>query len=154
LTAPTRRAAIMTADAVGEWTTLSVGDSERVDNVPTTIRRFREIRFPHSLGMLYSTFTAYLGFKVNEDEYKVMGLAGYGQPTLVEQVRKLISRTPDGAFALDLNYFEFHSTAERCYSARFIMLFGPPRNPYEPIDLNTAEGQRLANCAASVQWIL
>src|SRR5712675_993229 len=154
LTAPTRRAAIMTADAVGEWTTLSVGEGERVANGPTTIRRFREIRFPHSLGMLYSTFTAYLGFKVNEDEYKVMGLAAYGQPTLIEQVRKLIRRTPDGAFALDLNYFEFHTTAERSYSSRFIELFGPPRNPYEPIDLETAEGQRFANCAASVQRVL
>src|SRR5436190_11773920 len=110
LTAPTRRAALLTADAVGEWATLSVGDGERTANGPTTIRRFREIRFPHSLGMLYSTFTAYLGFKVNEDEYKVMGLAGYGQPTLVEQVRKVIRRTADGAFTLDLNYFEFHTT--------------------------------------------
>jgi carbamoyltransferase len=154
LTAPTRRAAIMTADAVGEWATLSVGDGERQANGPTTIRRFREIRFPHSLGMLYSTFTAYLGFKVNEDEYKVMGLAAYGKPTSVEQVRKLIRRTPDGAFALDLKYFEFHATAERCYSSRFIELFGPPRNPYEPIDLDTAEGQRFADCAASVQRVL
>ena len=78
LTAPTRRAAILTTDAVGEWATLSVGDGERLADGSTTIRRFREIRFPHSLGMLYSTFTAYLGFKVNEDEYKVMGLAAYG----------------------------------------------------------------------------
>jgi len=104
--------------------------------------------------MLYSTFTAYLGFKVNEDEYKVMGLAAYGQSTLVEQVRKLIRRTPDGAFSLDLGYFEFHTTAERSYSSRFVDLFGPPRNPYEPIDLDTAEGQRFANCAASVQRVL
>jgi len=154
LTAPTRRAAIMTADAVGEWATLSVGDGQRLANDSTTIRRFREIRFPHSLGMLYSTFTAYLGFKVNEDEYKVMGLAAYGRPRLVEQVRKLIRRTPDGAFALDLNYFEFHTTAERCYSSRFIELFGPPRNPYEPIDLDTKDGQRFADCAASVQRVL
>ena len=154
LTAPTRRAAIMTADAVGEWATLSVGDGERMLNGPTRIRRFREIRFPHSLGMLYSTFTAYLGFKVNEDEYKVMGLAAYGRPTLVDQVRKLIRRTPDGAFALDLNYFEFHNTAERSYSSRFVELFGPTRNPYEPIDLDTAEGQRFADCAASVQRVL
>src|SRR5215469_9091688 len=154
LTAPTHRAAIMTADAVGEWVTLSVGDGERVQNGPTRIRSFREIRFPHSLGMLYSTFTAYLGFKVNEDEYKVMGLAAYGRPTLVDQVRKLIRRTPDGAFALDLNYFEFHNTAERSYSSRFVELFGPTRNPYEPIDLDTAEGQRFADCAASVQRVL
>jgi len=154
LTAPTRRAAIMTADAVGEWATLSVGDGERRSNGPTTIRRFREIRFPHSLGMLYSTFTAYLGFKVNEDEYKVMGLAAYGKPKLVEQVCKLIRRTPDGAFALDLDYFEFHTTARRSYSSHFIELFGPPRNPYEPIDLDTTEGQRFADCAASVQRVL
>jgi carbamoyltransferase len=154
LTAPTRRAAIMTADAVGEWATLSVGDGERPSNGATRIRRFREIRFPHSLGMLYSAFTAYLGFKVNEDEYKVMGLAAYGKPTLVEEVRRLIHRTPDGAFALDLNYFEFHTTAERSYSSRFIELFGPPRNPYEPIDFDTAEGQRFADCAASVQRVL
>src|SRR5262249_26013732 len=106
LTAPTRRAAILTADAVGEWATLSVGDGERIENGTTTIRARREIRFPHSLGMLYSTFTAYLGFKVNEDEYKVMGLAGYGQPTMVDEVRKVVRRTPDGAFALDLDYFE------------------------------------------------
>jgi carbamoyltransferase len=104
--------------------------------------------------MLYSTFTAYLGFKVNEDEYKVMGLAAYGRPTLVEQVRKLIHRTPDGAFALDLSYFEFHSTAERSYSSPFIELFGPPRNPYDPIDLDSADGQRFADCAASVQRVL
>src|SRR6266536_3422692 len=154
LTAPTHRAAFMTADAGGEWAPLSVGAGERDSNGCTKIRRFREIRFPHSLGMLYSTFTAYLGFKVNEDEYKVMGLAAYGQPTLVEQVRKLIRRTPDGAFTLDLNYFEFHTTAERSYSSRFVELFGPPRNPYEPIDLDTAEGQRFADCAASVQRVL
>jgi carbamoyltransferase len=154
LTAPTRHAAILTTDAVGEWATLSVGDGERLTNGSTTIRHFREIRFPHSLGMLYSTFTAYLGFKVNEDEYKVMGLAGYGRPTLVEQVRKLIRRTPDGAFALDLDYFEFHTTAERSYSSRFIDLFGTPRRPYEVIDLDTAEGQRFADCAASVQRVV
>jgi len=104
--------------------------------------------------MLYSTFTAYLGFKVNEDEYKVMGLAAFGRPTLLEQVRKLIHRTPDGGFALDLDYFEFHTTAERCYSSRFIELFGAPRNPYEPIDFEAAEGQRFADCAASVQRVL
>lgn len=154
LTAPTHRAAILTTDAVGEWATLSVGNGERQPNGATTIRSLREIRFPHSLGMLYSTFTAYLGFKVNEDEYKVMGLAAFGRPTLLEQVRKLIRRTPDGGFALDLDYFEFHTTAERCYSSRFIELFGAPRNPYEPIDFEAAEGQRFADCAASVQRVL
>jgi len=154
LTAPTRRAAILTSDGVGEWATLTIGRGERRDDGTTSIALDREIRFPHSLGMLYSTFTAYLGFKVNEDEYKVMGLAGYGRPSRVDDVRNVIRRTPDGAFALDLDYFEFHSTAARSYSSRFIDRFGPPRNPYEPIDLQTSEGRRFADIAASVQRVL
>src|SRR5262245_59875170 len=100
LTAPTRRAAILTADGVGEWATLTVGHGERHADGPTSITALREVRFPHSLGMLYSTFTAFLGFAVNEDEYKVMGLAAYGRPTMIEHVRKVIQPTPDGAFAL------------------------------------------------------
>src|SRR5438445_3415855 len=107
LTAPTRRAAILTMDGVGEWATLTVGHGERRADGSTDITLLREIRFPHSLGMLYSTFTAYLGFAVNEDEYKVMGLAAYGRPTMVDRVRKLVHRTPDGAFALDMDYFEY-----------------------------------------------
>jgi carbamoyltransferase len=154
LTAPTHRAAILTTDGVGEWATLTVGHGERRPDGATAITLLRELRFPHSLGMLYSTFTAYLGFAVNEDEYKVMGLAGYGRPTMVDKVRQLIHRAPDGAFTLDLVYFEFHTTAERSYSSRFVELFGPPRNSYEPIDLETAEGQRFADCAASVQRVL
>ena len=154
LTSPTRRAAILTTDGVGEWATLSVGHGERRDDGRSAITLTREIRFPHSLGMLYSTFTAYLGFSVNEDEYKVMGLAGYGRPTMVDKVRTLIRPSSDGAFTLDLDYFEFHTTARRSYSSRFVDLFGPPRNAYEPIDLDTAEGQRFADCAASVQRVL
>jgi len=114
----------------------------------------REIRFPHSLGLLYSTFTAYLGFNVNEDEYKVMGLAAYGQPTMMEQVRRLIRRFPDGSFALVPEYLEFHRAADRSYSAKFVDLFGPPRHRYDPIDLDSTEGRRLADCAASVQRLL
>jgi carbamoyltransferase len=154
LTAPTHRAAILTADGVGEWATLTVGLGERGPGSATKITLLREIRFPHSLGMLYSTFTAYLGFTVNEGEYKVMGLASYGRPTLVKEVRRLIRRTADGAFALELDYFEFHTTTRCSYSSRFIQLFGPARNPYEPIDLESAEGRRFADCAASVQQVL
>src|SRR3979490_3360601 len=150
LTAPTRRAAILTTDGVGEWATLSIGLGARRREGPTSITLLRGVRFPHSLGMLYSTFTAYLGFAVNEGEYKVMGLASYGRPTMVDEVRKLIRRTPDGAFRLDLDYFEFHTTARRSYSSKFVDLFGPPRDPFDPIDFETAEGQRFANCAASV----
>jgi carbamoyltransferase len=153
LTAPTRRAAILTADGVGEWATMTAGVGSRGPG-GTTIALDREIRFPHSLGLFYSTFTAFLGFAVNEGEYKVMGLASYGQPRFADQVRQLLRRTPDGAFALDLSYFEFHTTAERSYSARLVDLFGPPRSPYEPIDLQTEDGRRYADVAASVQLAL
>jgi carbamoyltransferase len=153
-TAPTKDAAILTADGVGEWATLTVGHGSRKTNGKSAITLLREIRFPHSLGMLYSTFTAYLGFEVNEGEYKVMGLAAHGRPTMVDKVRRLIRPTPDGAFTLDLSYFEFHTTAERSYSSRFTNLFGRPRRPYEPIDLATEDGQRYADCAASVQRVL
>ena len=83
LTAPTKEAAILTADGVGEWATLTTGTGRRGPE-GTAIALDREIRFPHSLGMLYSTFTAWLGFAVNEGEYKVMGLAAYGSPTLAD----------------------------------------------------------------------
>ncbi|HMF93522.1 MAG TPA: carbamoyltransferase N-terminal domain-containing protein [Vicinamibacterales bacterium] len=153
LTAPTRRAAILTADGAGEWATLTVGHGDRRDG-RTDLTLLREVRFPHSLGLLYSTFTAYLGFPVNEGEYKVMGLAAYGRPSYVDRVRTLIRRTPDGAFTLDLDYFDHHTTAKRSYSSRFVDLFGPPRHAYDPIDLKTTDGRRFADCAASVQQVL
>jgi len=153
LTAPTSEAAILTADGVGEWATLTAGRGARGPG-GTTIALDREIRFPHSLGMLYSTFTAYLGFAVNEGEYKVMGLAAYGRPNMADEVRKLVPRTADGAFRLDLDYFDFHGSARRSFSDRFVQLFGPPRRPYDPIDLASAEGRRFADCAASVQAVL
>ena len=153
LTAPVRDAAILTADGVGEWATLTVGHGTRGPG-RTAITLLREIRFPHSLGMLYSTFTAYLGFQVNEGEYKLMGLASYGQPNMADAVRKIVRRTPDGAFRLDLDYFDFHTTAKRSFSAKFVELFGLPRDPFEPIDLETPEGRRFADCAASVQRVV
>jgi carbamoyltransferase len=153
LTAPTRVAAILTADGVGEWATLTVGRGRRGPE-GTEIALDREIRFPHSLGMLYSTFTAFLGFEVNEGEYKVMGLASYGRPSFADQVRKVVTRTADGAFRLDLDHFEFHSTARRSFSDRFVDLFGSPRNRYDPIDLDTEAGRRFADIAASVQLVL
>ncbi|HJS45938.1 MAG TPA: carbamoyltransferase N-terminal domain-containing protein [Rhizomicrobium sp.] len=153
LTAPVRDAAILTADGVGEWAALTVGHGTRGPD-KTAITLLREIHFPHSLGMLYSTFTAYLGFQVNEGEYKVMGLASYGRPTMADAVRKVIKRTLDGAFRLELDYFDFHTSAKRSFSDKFIALFGPPRDPFDPIDLTTAEGRRFADCAASVQQVL
>jgi carbamoyltransferase len=154
LTAPTRAAAILTADGVGEWASLTAGRGARRADGTTDITLLREIRYPHSLGMLYSTFTAYLGFTVNEDEYKVMGLAAYGRPTMMDRVARLIRRTPDGAFELDMDYFDYYTTAERSYSSKFVDLFGRPRQQYEPIDVDTRDGRRFADCAASVQKVL
>ena len=154
LTAPTDEAAILTTDGVGEWATLTVGRGKRTPGGATEIQLLREVRWPHSLGMLYSTFTAYLGFAVNEGEYKVMGLASYGTPRFAEQVRKVVSRTADGAFRLDMGYFDFHTTARRSYSQAFIDAFGPPRAAWDPIDLATDEGRRYADIAASVQLVL
>jgi carbamoyltransferase len=154
LTAPTREAAILTADGVGEWATLTVGQGVKRRDGSASISLLRELRFPHSLGLLYSTFTAFLGFAVNEGEYKVMGLASYGTPNRVDAVWRVIRRTADGGFALDLDYFEFHSSVESSFSRRFVDLFGPPRSAYDPIDLSSAEGRRFADIAASVQQVL
>jgi carbamoyltransferase len=156
LTAPTKKAAILTADGVGEWATLSIGKGERGQKAgeKTTIQLLREIHFPHSLGMLYSTFTAFLGFEVNEGEYKVMGLASYGTPRYADDVRKVIARTPDGAFALDMGYFDYHTTSRRSFSTKFVELFGEPRPSYAPLDPTTENGRRYADIAASVQRVL
>src|SRR5690349_19337483 len=97
LTAPTKEAALLTADGVGEWATLTAGRGRRSSDGGCTIDLLRELRFPHSLGMFYSTFTAFLGFEVNEGEYKVMGLASYGRPRFEEQVRAILQPTSDGA---------------------------------------------------------
>jgi carbamoyltransferase len=154
LTAPTRAAAILTADGVGEWATLTTGKGSVHEDGRTEIRMLREIHFPHSLGMLYSTFTAWLGFPVNEGEYKVMGLASYGRPVLVDEVRKVLRRTADGGFDLDLSYFDYHLSARSSYSRKFVDTFGAPRDPWDPIDLQTDGGRHYADVACSVQRVL
>ena len=154
LTAPTREAAILTADGVGEWATLSMGRGAIDDAGRASLQLLREVRFPDSLGMLYSAFTAYLGFPVNEGEYQVMGLAAYGDARFEEPVRRMLRRTADGGFALDLSYFEFHEGARRSFSDRLVAELGPPRDPWDPIDLATADGARYADVAASVQRVL
>src|SRR6266404_6148968 len=153
---PVDRAAVLTADGVGEWATLTAGRGERRvgDGGAAKLELLREVRYPHSLGMLYSTFTAYLGFPVNEGEFKVMGLASYGKARFLDEVRRVIPRTADGAFALDLRYFEFHADARRSFSDRFVELFGPARDPLDPIELGTPEGARFADVAASVQAVV
>jgi carbamoyltransferase len=121
---PFDEAAILTVDGVGEWATATTGRGR-----DRTLDLTNEIHFPHSLGLLYSAFTAFLGFEVNEGEYKVMGMAPYGRPRFVEDVRKLINVEPDGAFSLNLEYFEFQHSTTRTFSDAFVKLFGAPRPP-------------------------
>jgi carbamoyltransferase len=124
LCSPFEEAAILTIDGVGEWTTASIGVGKGTD-----VRLLKEIRFPHSLGLLYSAFTAFLGFEVNEGEYKVMGMAPFGKPEYVDQVKKLIRLSADGSFELDMDYFSFHHSSEQTYNQKFVSLFGTPRAP-------------------------
>ena len=124
LASPFEEAAILTVDGVGEWATATYGTGKG-----TEIRLDKEIRFPHSLGLLYSAFTAFLGFEVNEGEYKVMGMAPYGEPRYVDKVWKLIQQFEDGSFCLNMDYFTFHHSTTRTYSRKFEALFGAPRPP-------------------------
>src|SRR5947207_1945584 len=117
-------AAVLTVDGVGEWTTASLGLGRGSE-----LRLLKEIRFPHSLGLLYSAFTAFLGFEVNEGEYKVMGMAPFGSPRYVDKVWKVIRLHPDGSFELDMDYFSFHRSTDKTYTRRFETLFGAPRDP-------------------------
>jgi carbamoyltransferase len=121
---PFDEAAVLTVDGVGEWTTASLGIGKG-----TEIKLLKEIRFPHSLGLLYSAFTAFLGFEVNEGEYKVMGMAPFGKPRYVDKIRKLIRSNRDGSFELNMDYFAFHYSTESTFNGKFVDLFGAPRNP-------------------------
>jgi carbamoyltransferase len=159
-------AAILTVDGVGEWATATMGTAKG-----TEIHLTREIRFPHSIGLLYSTFTAFLGFEVNEGEYKVMGMAPYGRPRYVDEVRKLVRMSPDGGFRLDMDYFAFHRSTRIPYSRKFLDLFGAPRpvddkfftessgypSYFGPRPLDFAErarrNQHYADLAASIQVV-
>ncbi len=166
LCSPFDEAAILTVDGVGEWTTASLGVGRG-----TEVALRKEIRFPHSLGLLYSAFTAFLGFEVNEGEYKVMGMAPFGTPRHVEDVYKLIRLAEDGSFELDMDYFSFHHSTDRTFNGKFEALFGRPRDPRwnfftptssyptyfgeKPKDYDTLarENQRYADIAASIQHV-
>jgi carbamoyltransferase len=122
LCSPFDEAAILTIDGVGEWVTATSGVG-----YGNQIKLQKQIEFPHSIGLLYSAFTAFLGFEVNEGEYKVMGMAPYGQPRYVDKVWKLIHQNQDGSFTLNMDYFCFHHSTNRTYNSKFVDLFGDPR---------------------------
>lgn len=140
---PFEEAAILTMDGVGEWATTVLAIGKGND-----IRIHKEINFPHSLGLLYSAFTYYTGFKVNSGEYKVMGLAPYGEPRYADIIKdNLIDIKEDGSFHLDMSYFNY-CTGLRMTNRRFHALFGGP--PRKPEALLT---QREMDLAASIQKV-
>ncbi len=140
---PFEESAVLTMDGVGEWTTTSLAMGRG-----NTLDIQREIHFPHSLGLLYSAFTYYTGFKVNSGEYKVMGLAPYGEPRFAQTILDhLIDLKPDGSFRLDQGYFDY-CTGLTMTNRRFDALFGaPPRKAEEPLT------QVHMDLAASVQAV-
>ena len=140
---PFESAAVLTLDGVGEWTTTSLAIGNGRD-----LKVIKEIHFPHSLGLLYSAFTYYTGFKVNSGEYKVMGLAPYGVPRYADLIReKLITVADDGSFQLDMSYFDY-ATGLTMTNKKFAALFGGP-----PRTSETELTQREMDLAASVQKI-
>lgn len=144
LPSPYESAAVLCVDGVGDWATTTIWHGRG-----TTLRQVAEIRFPHSLGLLYSAFTYFCGFKVDSGEYKVMGLAPYGTPRYADLIReKLIDVKPDGSFRLDLRYFEY-LRGQVMTGRGFEKLFGGPRRlPESPLT------QREFDLAASVQKVL
>ena len=140
---PFDSAAVLTLDGVGEWTTTSLAIGKGSD-----LQVVKEIHFPHSLGLLYSAFTYYTGFKVNSGEYKVMGLAPYGEPRFADLIReKLITVAADGSFQLDMSYFDY-ATGLTMTNKKFAALFGGP-----PRTSETELTQREMDLAASVQKV-
>ncbi|MCP5516719.1 MAG: carbamoyltransferase [Verrucomicrobiales bacterium] len=143
LPSPFEESAILTIDGVGEWATTTIGVGRGHE-----VTLLKEIRFPHSLGLLYSAFTAYCGFRINSGEYKLMGLAPYGEPRYADAIRReLIDVKEDGSFWLNLDYFRF-LRGFTMTNERFHRLFdGPPRAPETPVE------QRHMDVARSVQEV-
>ncbi|MCC6174679.1 MAG: carbamoyltransferase [Chloroflexi bacterium] len=165
LCSPYEESAVLTIDGVGEWTsaTLGAGKATWDGSGTNSIELFQEARFPHSLGLFYSAFTAWLGFEVNDGEYKVMGMAPYGKPDHQDKIRRVIEFADDGSFWLNMDYFSFHQSMEHTFSRKFEALFGEPRRresefftrstglPHGANSSEVAKNEYYADVAASVQ---
>lgn len=154
---PFEDAAMLTLDGVGEWVTGTTGHVRR-----GAFERDAITLFPHSLGLLYSAFTAFLGFEINDGEYKVMGLAPFGTPRYAEDVEKLFLWENGFEFELDMDYFAYEYSDKDSFTSQFTDLFGPPRAPDAPFALlgmeadqgaDTEASARYADIAASIQAV-
>ena len=145
---PFEEAAILTVDGVGEHATTCLWHGKGRD-----ITLLCSIDYPHSIGLLYAALTAFLGFKVNSGEYKVMGLAAFGQPLFKDEFSRLAYMYDDGSYQLDLRYFAHHTDTEMGFSRQLEILLGPRRDPTRPWDISTPEDKRYADIAATLQWL-
>ncbi|MCY0991301.1 carbamoyltransferase [Nannocystis sp. ILAH1] len=149
LVSPYEHAAVLVVDGVGEAHATTIWDGRGDD-----LRLLASVDFPHSLGLLYAGLTAFLGFAVNEGEYKVMGLAAWGQPRLRQQFDKIVRLTGDGAYELDLACFAHMSDADLGFGPALERLLGPRRPPGRPWDFERAEDRHYADVAATLQAVL
>ncbi|MBL19932.1 MAG: hypothetical protein CMC82_08980 [Flavobacteriaceae bacterium] len=140
---PFESSTIITLDGVGEWETATISYGEK-----NKIKKLKSIRFPHSIGLFYSAFTSFLGFQVNEGEYKVMGMAAYGKPKYYDKVKKLISLNQNLQFEINQNYFDFEGVGEFPFNENFMEEFGIPRRP----NVKSIE-KNYFDIAASVQLV-
>ncbi|MBI5937531.1 MAG: hypothetical protein HY850_06765 [Betaproteobacteria bacterium] len=155
---PFEQATVLTIDGVGEYETATISKA-----VGEEIECLRSNRLPHSLGLFYSAVTAFLGFKVNEDEYKVMGMAGYGEPAYYQAFRDMFDLRQDGTFAIDQQYFDFIHPVNIPYTTALVDLLGAPREPESPFllgatangsdDATVRKSKHYADIAASAQAV-
>lgn len=151
LTSPFEHAAVLTVDGVGEQATTAIWEGRA--EAPH-LRPVAEVVFPHSLGLFYSAITAFLGFAVNEGEYKVMGMAGFGEPRFIDEMRKLVRLSDGGRFDLDLDCFCWHWHPTESFTPKLVERLGTPRFPGTPFVPGEPESQRYADIAASAQQML
>ncbi len=154
-------AAVLVVDAVGDWACSALFSGRWVDGVPR-VERVLEIAYPNSLGLVYSAFTAYLGFSPNDSECSTMALAAFGEPRYADQVRAIIRDAEDTSYEVDQRYFHFANFYQGAVSKRFIEVFGKPRDFRDPLPFDaingggehSADAQRYADIAASLQLVL
>ena len=145
---PFQEADVLAIDGVGEYATTSLWRGQQDAG---TLESIAEIHYPHSIGMLYSTLTAFLGFVVNEGEYKVMGMSPFGEPVYLDKMRQLVEFHDDGGFSLNMKYFAFTHHSTTPYSPKLIELLGEPRFPGSDFTPGEAKSQHYANIASSLQ---
>ena len=146
LTSPFEESAILTVDGAGEWSTATygVGRGNKIEII-------KELRFPHSLGLLYSAFTAYCGFEINEGEYKLMGMHPYGKPQYVDKIYELLKVGEDGSLWQDMRYFSYHYSRDTTLTEAFGQHFGKP--PRDPKDSDKSLDPFYCDMAASIQRV-